>query len=68
MLLNEAYKQDVYAKRWELSAHAYPYMDEDKQQQLTEGLALPDDVLNDILESETTDDINILKDALEDGN
>jgi len=63
-LLNEGYKQDVYAKRWQLVASAYPNMDEEKQEELRASLVLPDDVLNDILESEVKDDINTIKDIL----
>jgi hypothetical protein len=64
VLLNEAYKQDVYAKRWDLTAAAYPNMEKDNQELLSDSLVLPDDVLNDILESEVKDDINTIKDIL----
>ena len=63
-MLNEAYKQDVYAKRWDLTTAVYPNMEKDNQELLSDSLVLPDDVLNDILESEVKDDINTIKDIL----
>jgi hypothetical protein len=67
-LLNEAHKLDVYEKKMLITIAAYPHIEKEKQDEITASLLLPDDVLSDIVESETPDDINILKEALEDGN
>lgn len=64
-LLSEGNKLDVLQKRFDLTVADYPWMDEDNKQELQSRLRLPDDVLDDILESEATDDISTLKDALE---
>jgi hypothetical protein len=67
-LLTEGNKLDAYQKRFMLTASIYPYQDEDGQQNIKSSLTLPDDVLSDILEADQVDDINKIKDALEDGN
>ena len=63
-LLNEANKLEVYEKRMLLTIAAYPYMEKDTQETIRDNLVLPEDQLSDILESEETDDINILKEHL----
>jgi hypothetical protein len=67
-LLNEGHKLDVYDKKMLLTISAYPHMDEDQQIAVRASLQLPDDLLSDILGDETPDDINTLKEALENGN
>ena len=66
-LLNEAHKLDIYEKKMLLQVASFPHMEKDHQDEINASLLLPDDVLSDILDNETTDDINILKEALEDG-
>lgn len=63
-LFNEAYKLDLYDKRAMLTVVSYPHMNEDGQEEVKQGYALPDDLLSDIVESEKTDDISLLREAL----
>ncbi len=63
-LLSEANKQDVFDKRWSLTASTYPHVDADQKEIINHKLLLHEDVLNDILPDEEPDDINILKEAL----
>lgn len=64
-LLAAGNKVEVYEKRLLLTIATYPHMAEDQQEQVRDDFQLPDDFLNDILESEIKDDINMLKEALE---
>lgn len=67
-LLGEGHKLEVAEMKKLLTISAYPHMDSDNQELVRDSLQLPDDILSDILDGETRDDINILKEALEDGN
>ena len=63
-LLNEGNKLEIYDKRAQAAIASFPHMDQDGQEAFMENLRLPDDVLSDILDSETPDDINTAKEAL----
>lgn len=67
-LLNEGHKLDIYEKKFRLSAAAYPHMQEDDQKALLQALALPDDILADILEDEQVDDVNKISDLIREAN
>jgi CO dehydrogenase/acetyl-CoA synthase beta subunit len=53
-LLYEANKLDVYNKRWQLTVSAFPNMEKETQDRIFESLALPEDILDDILIEEDT--------------
>lgn len=63
-LLNEGHKLEVYENKMLLTIASFPYLDADDQETIRSSLQLPDDVLSDILDSETPDDIKELEDAL----
>ena len=67
VLLNEGHKLDIYEKKMLITIASFPNMEKDDKEQILENLKLPDDQLNDILETETKDDINILEDILNNG-
>lgn len=67
-LLNEGHKLDIFDQKTLLIISAYPHMDEDAQEQVRASLQLPEELLSDILGDETPDDINTLKEALNNGN
>lgn len=51
-LLNEGHKIEVYRNRTLLSISSFPYWDQEQRDLFVSGLALPDDMLGDILEIE----------------
>lgn len=68
-LLIEANKLDIYEKRWQLITAVYPKLEKEDKDAIWESLQLPEDFLQSILEEESIkDDINTLKEALENGN
>lgn len=67
-LINEGHKLDIFEKKMLLTIASYPHMDADNQEAVRASLQLPDDLLSDILGDETPDDINTLKEAINDGN
>ena len=67
-LLNEGHKLDTYEKKMLLTISSYPYMEADDQELIRDTLQLPDDLLSDIVDSEETDDINTLREHLNNGN
>lgn len=64
-LLKEGSKIEVVNMKAQLAIVSYPHMKEDDQTQLREQLVLPEDILNDILEDESYDDLGRLKEILE---
>lgn len=64
-LLNEGYKLDVYDMKRAITISNFSSLEKERQEDIISDLVLPDDVLSDILEGETTEeDIQILKDSL----
>lgn len=64
-LLSEGHKLEVYEMKKLLTIASFTSLDEDKRQEITESLVLPEEVLSDIVEGELTeDDKNALKDTL----
>jgi len=67
-LLSEGSKLEVIEMKKLLMVASFTSFDEDKRKEILDSLILPEDVLSDILESENPDDINTLKEALENAN
>lgn len=68
-LLNEGHKLLVYELKQQITVASYPYMDEDKRDMLMQSLVLPEDILSDIVLSETSEtEKQVFKEALEYGN
>ena len=67
-LLAEGHKLDVYEKKMLLTIALFPHMDEENREIVTESLVLPEDIFDGILEEETPDGINTLKDLLNNGD
>lgn len=67
-LLNEGRKLEVIDAKLKLAITSYPKWEPDDQARFREGLTLPEDILNDILEDENYDDISKVGQVLGDGN
>lgn len=67
-LLNEGRKLEIIDAKLKLAIASYPKWEADDQARFREGLTLPEDLLNDILEGEQYDDISKVGQVLGNGN
>lgn len=68
-LLNEGHKLKVYDLKQQVSVASYPYLEQEEQENYMRSLQLPDDILSDIVITETSEtEKQQFKEALENGN
>lgn len=65
LLLAEHNKLDIYELKRDIMVSMYPHVEQDVRDTIQQDLLLPDDILNDIIESEQADDISTFRNVLE---